>query len=231
MPRTQQPKPLPSQPRMRSSRLASPRRISERRVVLATALGLALASAMPFSACVTVNVNFPESAVQKATDDYVRDLYRARERGKPGTPPPSPSATGAFRLPTGLLLLSAAWASEVEAFRVNTAKSQAIKEKLRSRLDEVLIQKRAGVLGESDQGGLVIHDPSALKPLLAAKVQRLVSDENNDRNALYEEVLVANALPPARLKNVQKSFARSFQAESPSGTWVQDADGKWTRKP
>lgn len=215
---------------MRSSLPVSLRRFSELLTLPVAVLGLAVASAMTFSSCVTVNVNFPESAVQKATDDFVRDLYRARERGKPGTTPPSPSATGAFRLPTGLLL-SSAWASEVEAFRVSTAKSQEIKEKLRSRLDEVLIQKRAGVLGESDLGSVVIHDPSQLKPLLVAKVQRLVSEENRDRNALYEEVLAANALPPARLKNVQKSFARSFQAESPSGTWVQDADGKWTQKP
>ena len=41
----------------------------------------AIALASLTAACVTVNVNFPESTVQKATDDYVKELYKAKERG------------------------------------------------------------------------------------------------------------------------------------------------------
>jgi uncharacterized protein YdbL (DUF1318 family) len=179
------------------------------------------------AACVTVNVNFPESAVQKATDDYVRDLYRAKEKGNKPAPAAEPSAKpqAAFEL------IPSAHADEGDLFRVDTDKALSIREKLRGRLDEVLSQKRAGVVGESNDGLLVLKSPDKLKKLLLKKVEKLVSDENSDREELYGEILTANGLPRTRLKNVQKSFSRSFQAESPSGTWVQDIEGKWARKP
>ena len=219
----------------KSKSLVSRPKFFERLLGGLQAMALTLSSVAVVS-CVTVNVNFPESAVQKATDDYVRDLYRARERGKTGVSTPEPSTPapitpkGASALPQGTSLMASAWAAEDEGFRVSTVKSQAIKENLRSRIDEVLLQKRTGVLGETRDGKLVIRDPSKLKTLLAGKVQRLVSDENSDRKNLYDEVLSANALPAARLKNVELSFARSFQAESPPGTWIQDAEGSWKQK-
>lgn len=186
-------------------------------------------------ACVTVNVNFPESAVQKATDDYVRDLYRAKERGKstsPETPSPAPASDSkSSSLWEHLELIPQVHAADDDVFKVNTEKAMKIREKLAGRLNEVLAQKRAGVLGETQDGKLTIQAPSKLKPILKKKVESLVSEENKDRNELYEEILTANGLKSNRMINIQKSFARSFQAESPSGTWVESPDGKWAQKP
>lgn len=202
--------------------------------LLAISLG---AGALGLTACVTVNVNFPESAVQKATDDYVRDLYRAKETRKSGAPDSAaPAATKpqahGFALP---ILIASAQAGdafgEEEAFKVSTPRALAIRDKLAGHLSDVLEHKRAGVLGETNDGLLEIREPGKLKKLLARKVEKLVADENADRLDLYREVVKANGLPEARIKNVQKSFARSFQAESPSGTWMQDVDGKWAQKP
>jgi uncharacterized protein YdbL (DUF1318 family) len=191
--------------------------------LLTTSLGIA--------SCVTVNVNFPESAVQKATDDYVRDLYRAKEtRKSTDAPAAAPSAAAQPQAALTEWLIASARADD-EVFRVTTPASLKIRERLAARLGDVLEQKRAGVLGETNDGTLVIHEPGKLKKLLAKKVEKLVADENADRAELYAEVMRANALPPARLPNVKRSFARSFQAESPSGTWVQDTDGKWAQKP
>ena len=180
------------------------------------------------TSCVTVNVNFPESAVQKATDDYVRDLYRAKEKGK--NPVPLPEASGKT---SGTLIfdfIPTAAAAEA-TIKVDSDKALKIKDKLASRVADVIAQKRAGVLGETNDGMLELKGAEKVKPLLKKKIESLVSAENSDRRELYSEVASSNGISQGRVKDIQKSFARSFQAESPSGTWLQDGDGKWAQKP
>jgi uncharacterized protein YdbL (DUF1318 family) len=179
------------------------------------------------TACVTVNVNFPESAVQKATDDYVRDLYKAKEKGK--TPGSEPTAAPASKLTSffSSILIESAYADD---FKVQSAKAEAIKARLKSRLDDLISQKRSGNVGESNDGKLVVK-ATGLPPLLMKKVKTLVDEDNSDRMDLYKEVANINDLGSGGVSTVQKSFARSFQSLSPSGTWIQDSDGNWTRKP
>jgi len=179
------------------------------------------------TACVTVNVNFPESAVQKATDDYVRDLYRAKEKGKVTPPSNEQSASPASKLTSFFSLVSEAYADD---FRVQSAKADEIKARLKSRLDDLISQKRSGNVGESNDGKLVVK-ATGLPPLLMKKVKTLVTEDNSDRMELYQEVARINGLGSSGIATVEKSFARSFQSLSPSGTWIQDSDGNWTKKP
>lgn len=214
----------------------------------------AFALLVSLAACVTVNVNFPESAVQKATDDYVRELYRAKEKGKTPTgdpsakptPAPTSSAVETPKPVSFLTLIPSAHAQEGANlnFRVDTDKALKIRDRLSARLDEVVKLKRDGVLGETNDGNVELHNDAPLKKakLMAKtgakaaaedpikKAQKLVESENKDRSDLYEEVLSANNIGKGRMKDIRKSFARSFQAESPSGTWVQDPEGVWTQK-
>jgi len=180
------------------------------------------------ASCVTVNVNFPESAVQQATDDYVRDLYRAKSKGgkieDPSAPPTSTKPSASFEFITSVY-------ADASSFKVRTPKSMGIQEKLAGRLDEVLQWKRQGMLGESKEGLLVVRNGDKLKPIQAKKLEALAVAENEDRSGLYAEVADTNGLAGDRASGVRANFARSFQAESPSGTWLQSADGTWTQKP
>jgi uncharacterized protein YdbL (DUF1318 family) len=175
-----------------------------------------------------VNVNFPESAVQKATDDYVRDLYRAKEKGKT-TPGSDQSSAPASKVSSffSFSLIGEAYADD---FKVQSPKADQIKARLRSRLDDLIAQKRSGNVGESNDGKLVVKATN-LPPLLMKKVKTLVEQDNADRMDLYKEVANLNGLGSSGTATVQKSFARSFQSLSPSGTWIQDSDGNWTKKP
>jgi uncharacterized protein YdbL (DUF1318 family) len=171
-------------------------------------------------------VNFPESAVQKASDDYVKDLYQKKEKGK--TPNSGPSATPSKSALLDLQVFEPfAYADDV---KVDTPAAEKIKERLRTRVDAIIEQKKAGVLGESNSGMLVLKAPEKVKKLFLAKVQSLVKDDNSDRADLYKEIVTANHYPAERLVDIEKTFARSFQDHSPSGTWVQDGDGKWSQK-
>jgi uncharacterized protein YdbL (DUF1318 family) len=188
-----------------------------------------LAASVIQMGCVTVNVNFPESAVQKATDDYVRDLYRAKEKGKVTTPGQEQGTTSASKVSSSFTfaLVSEAYADD---FKVQSAKADAIKARLRSRLDDLIAQKRSGAIGETNDGKLVLKD-TKLPPLLQKKVKQLIDSDNADRMDLYKEVAHLNGLGSDGLATVEKSFARSFQSLSPSGTWIQSSDGSWTQKP
>jgi uncharacterized protein YdbL (DUF1318 family) len=195
--------------------MKSPKNL-KRNVVFSTVVLIAV------TACVTVNVNFPEGAVQKATDDYVRELYRSKK----STPPAADKTTWLD------FLVPSVYAAEktVEEFKVDSPKTRVIQKRLGSRLDQVLEFKRKGYLGESGDGMLVLKKNAEIKPIQQKMIEKIIVDENKDREELYEEVLKSNNMESQHLKRIKKSFSRSFQAESPSGTWV-DNDGKWEQKP
>src|SRR5436305_1527056 len=136
-------------PRRRKMRAPNLSRIIRKLASLATFSLLGLAG----TACVTVNVNLPESAVQKASDDYVRDLYRSREKGpKSPASETSPAPVKASWL-RELSLLPAAYADASSGtVEVKGAKTEEIRGRLLSRLDDVIANKRQGVLGESNDG-------------------------------------------------------------------------------
>lgn len=179
----------------------------------------------------TVNVNFPESAVQKATDDYVKELYKTKEKGKGGGATEGAPAAE-FR---NLWGIRETWAAEFEFVTV-TAGTQAItRAKIAPLLKDVDAQKAAGLLGEGNDGFVAVP-PAAragLKPALTQKLEGLAKAMNAARRELYDQVMKDNPnLPSGRRKDVEKSFARSFagDAASPAGTWVQDAEGNWAKK-
>ncbi|MGE4108743.1 MAG: DUF1318 domain-containing protein [Bacteriovoracia bacterium] len=199
----------------------SERGVSVGAVVMIAALAVA-------AGCVTVNVNFPESAVQKATDDYVRELYRSKKKDKEGeTPAVKPTGTSYFSLIPQAV-------AEDFSFNLDSPKAAQIKDKLAAQAEDVLKYKRAGILGESQAGLLVVRgdkkaDGKALSPIEKKAVEKIVSNENELRRELYAEVLKSNNLPDTRKVNIEKSFSRSFQSMSPSNTWLQNESG-WEQK-
>jgi len=176
-------------------------------------------------ACVTVNVNFPEGAVQKATDDYVRDLYRARKTE-------SSTDDGAFFFQNWIGIAEAQAEEEIKPFNLNSPDIKSIQSSQASRIDSLIQYKKKGYIGENNEGYLILRKESDVssKKLLAKKVSQVISDENSDRKKLYEIALDTNKMDSSNLPKIQRSFSRSFQAESPSDTWVQSPGGSWAKK-
>lgn len=188
-------------------------------------------------ACVTVNVTFPEAAVQQATDDYVQGLYREKERNR-AQPSPKPEAdkraatqpprTAWLLVP---LLLSEALAAGGELkITVNSPETLQIRDKQVARLDALQKAEAAGSIGESNMGLLTFDHAGNVASNVRTQLTPLMDAENSDRKDLYNEILSSNGYAPSRLIDLQKSFARSFQSRAASGTWIQDDGGKWSRK-
>src|SRR6185437_3539307 len=196
------------------------------------AIPVAIVAAVALPGCVTVNVNIPDQDLQKASDDYVRELYEEKAKTKP-KPSPSPSVSASPALEksdSSWNFIPAAQADELHGRSsiTRSAKLDALMQKMKSRIPETIPLKKAGILGESRDGKLVLKNRPAqgLK-----KAEALVEAMNQDRADVYKEVLAHNHFPKNSLPIIERNFAHAFQKHSPSGTWVQAQDGSWSQKP
>ena len=61
-------------------------------------------------------------------------------------------------------------------------------------------------------------------------MKNLVSEDNSDRKALYQEIARANNISMDRVGDIESIFAQSWIRKARSGWLVQGADGKWRKK-
>lgn len=191
--------------------------------------GALIISLLPLlSGCITVNVNFPEAAVQQASDSYVEQLYRMREEAEKQKAGSSEADKGAQLSPwqsPWSLLIPQAWAKE---FRMQSELITEIQRREASRLDQVERFKREGLIGENNQALLELR--GSPKTLQKRRIESLIKAENQDRQRLYEEVLRINGMDRGQKSTVVNKFANSFQNKSPKGTWIQNSQGQWSKK-
>jgi uncharacterized protein YdbL (DUF1318 family) len=178
--------------------------------------------------CVTVNVNFPEGAVQRAADDYVSELYRAKEQSKKSDEKPAPPALDKSSLWHRMALIQVAHA-QVAGFTTDTPGAKQIQERQRGRLATIDDYKRRGVIGEVLEGLIGIKDAGALKPIEKKRVENLVQDENKDRESLYADIAEANKMNETGARTIRKTFSDAFLKASPAGTFYLEG-GAWKRK-
>ncbi len=84
--------------------------------------------------------------------------------------------------------------------------------------------KAQGLVGEQQNGyvGIVTATP-------AADLKALVDDVNLRRRSAYKDVVAQT--PGATLSAVEKLAAAKLIGKTASGQFVQDAAGKWVKKP
>ncbi len=61
-------------------------------------------------------------------------------------------------------------------------------------------------------------------------VKRLLRAENNDREAMYKELAVANKIDQADIDKIKAIFAKTRKQKAKPDHWHQDEKGKWTQK-
>ncbi|MDD5262929.1 MAG: DUF1318 domain-containing protein [Methylacidiphilales bacterium] len=110
----------------------------------------------------------------------------------------------------------------------NPANSTSLspKERRFNRRGEVQALKNGRIIGESNVGQLVIREKPA-DAEYAAYVQRVVQEENTDRQSEFKEK--SNELKKP-LDVYIKEFAANTRSASFPGEWVQEEDGTWHRR-
>jgi uncharacterized protein YdbL (DUF1318 family) len=180
--------------------------------------------------CVTVNIYFPAAAIQRAADEIVDDVRKTPDA--PAGPGPAKPRDQSGRWP-GLRFArlgpAVAQAAQMD-LNVSTPAIRSLKTAMAGRFPQLQPLYGKGAIGETNTGLLAVRDTGPLSLKEKADVNRLVEQENADRQALYAEIVRANNLDPRNLDEVQRLFANSWRDKSAPGWWVQLDSGQWARK-
>jgi hypothetical protein len=107
---------------------------------------------------------------------------------------------------TAIALSAAAWGQDIKA-------------RMRDRLPALVVLKKAGVVGEDNQGYLVVRKSTDKKSLVDA--------ENRDRRLIYTAIARKQNTTP---ELVGQRRALQIAQKADPGTWIQDAGGRWRQK-
>ncbi|MDA0765633.1 MAG: DUF1318 domain-containing protein [Verrucomicrobia bacterium] len=95
-----------------------------------------------------------------------------------------------------------------------------LKARMSERLPSVVALLKRGAVGENNAGTLTERGS------LSEAEKALVKAENTDRVAVYTLIARKTNTTPA---SVGQQRAKQIRSASPSGTWVQKADGTWEK--
>ena len=146
-------------------------------------------------ACVTVNVYFPEAAVQEAADKFVERVKKGEakeeKKGKEGS---------FFWIPS---LIGAAQAQERQ-IRIDFPEIRVAEAKLRESYQKLLPYFNTGTVTEGEDGYL---KQRGLEPRMIG-----VFNQHNDlRKQVYHKILQLNGLPTSESGRVGRIFGRSWR--------------------
>ena len=145
-------------------------------------------------ACVTVNVYFPEAAVQKAADQFV-------ERVKKGTNTETQKKKEGSSL--WFPLIASAYAQERQ-IRIDFPEIQIAETKLRSSYQQLLPYLNSGTVYEGDDGYLKQRN-------LEPRMLGVFNQHNELRRSVYTKILKLNGLPTSEMGRVGRIFGRSWR--------------------
>jgi len=187
------------------------------------------------SACVTINIYFPAAAAEKAAEKIVEDVLGSSPSSQPEQPPP-PSGDKEGHVPhsssiADLLLdfLVPAANAATPNFDVDTPAIRQLQARMKARNSSLSPFYASGAAGFGNNGLVVERDAAAVGLKDRARFQKLVNEENKDRNALYREIAKANGHPEWE-SEVRAVFARKWIEKASRGWWVQDTSGGWRKK-
>ena len=195
-------------------------------------------------ACVTINVYFPEEAVEDLSqqiESEVRERAAEIDEEQPAADDGSavqeqtqePDAkpvdrSGLFE--TLLGIQPALAADEVAAPEVTNPAIRKIIDSRAARVGKINSYKSNGVIGENSEALVEIRNLDAVDLRSRAEVQRLVKEENADRQRLFGEIAAAKNVDRSQLPRIRETYAKTLRANARPGDWIQTADGAWKQQ-
>lgn len=112
---------------------------------------------------------------------------------------------------------------------INTPAISALKNSMQDRHRDLADLYASGAIGLTRDGLIAVRDVSAAPLAKRQSINSLVAAENQDRNALYREVAVANNHPEWEAE-VRSTFAQRWVQKAAAGWWYQNQQGAWVKK-
>lgn len=197
------------------------------------------AALLAVAACVTINVYFPEKAIEDLSQQIEEEVQKkaaeidegepapAEQDEEPGTETPVGS-TGLF---DSLLGISPAYAADVPAPEVSNPAIRKIIDSRAARAGRIGEFKAIGVIGENNQALIEVRALDQLEDLRQrSEVQKLVRAENEDRERLFKEIAAAKGVDLSQLPRIRETYAATLRTNAAPGEWIQTAAGEWQQK-
>jgi uncharacterized protein YdbL (DUF1318 family) len=185
------------------------------------------------TSCVTINVYFPAAAAEEAADKIIEQVLG--DDAKQSAPPPSKGDTSYYldihpsQVLAGLLDILVPSAHAAANIDISSPAINKLKSSMQARHSKLSPYFKAGNIGYGTNGLVVIRDESSVGLRERGKLKQLVAQENQDRNALYNELARANGHPEWEAQ-IRDTFARRWVANSPGGWYYQDSSRNWRQK-
>ncbi|MEM7467961.1 MAG: DUF1318 domain-containing protein [Pseudomonadota bacterium] len=196
-----------------------------------------LLALMTVSACVTVNVYFPESAAQRAADIFIRDVYGDDANAAPPNGTDAAAPPQSYQLDQNWFYQSLAFmgdilippaAAQSPDINIQTPAINSLKNSMAGRHQKLKSGYANGAVGMASNGLLVLRDPKAVPLQQRNQIKQLIVQENKERNKLYGEVAKANGHPEWE-KEIRAIFAQRWVGNAPAGWWFETG-GAWKQK-
>jgi hypothetical protein len=193
----------------------------------------ALMLSLLLMACVTINIYFPAAAAEKAADRIIKDVLGTESKnggGNKSEPNSSSSHGHRLSLLQGLLELTVPSAHAAQAnIDISSPAIQKITARMKQRHTQLVAYYNSGAIGFARNALISVRNMGAVPLNQRNLLNKLVADENNDRNALYREIARANGHPEWE-QDIRNTFAERWVANAAGGWWYQNAKGQWQQK-
>lgn len=113
---------------------------------------------------------------------------------------------------------------------IGTPPVMVAKHTLTQRFSRLIRFYEPGVIGLGDDGMVKIRDGSRLTLPQRQIAEKLIDQENPERNSLLFSLAEAHG-GQATLPAVREAQVKRWKEQFRSGWWIQDAQGVWTKKP
>ena len=191
-------------------------------------ISISLGMILIFYACITVNIYFPEAAVQKTAEEIVDEIRENEGKKEEKKEEKKISLFSEQKNVSSFFIVPALYGQEETT--VSTPTIRALKRSMTERFPQLVPFYDSGHIGESNDGYLVKRNEDNLNLKTRAELRKLVNEENKDREDLYREVAAALDIDQSQIPRIQKIFAQNWIRKARAGWWIQKEDGSWERK-
>jgi len=194
-----------------------------------------LLGAAMLTACVTINIYFPAAAAEKVADEIIKDIQDNDPKKSPNDPAKTPhSSLSGFQVSLYevidqmvSLAISSAHAAEAD-LAIDSPEIRQLRVSMERRFSSLQGFYATGSIGIKADGFLAVRDAASVPLKDRNQVNKLVSAENADRQALYQAIANANG-HPEWVTQIKSTFAARWISNAQAGWWYQSG-GSWKQK-
>ncbi len=193
------------------------------------------------AACVTINVYFPAAAVEQAADRIIEDVWgqqapasgssgptEPRNRTPRATEPEPAQSVVVEMVARALAVVVRPAVAQQADISISTPAIERLKQSLTARFERLRPLYDSGAVGLTADGMVAVRSLEAVPLNQRNQVQQLVEQENQDRQAIYREIALANGRPEWE-SQIREVFAQRWIGNARPGWWYQSG-GSWRQK-